>query len=1058
MRSGIRTRPGVGRWWRGWAAVLAGVMVATGAQVPAQADDSVEFDDAAAHAALFSAAVQLTGPDTAGVKNAVLTAELLDWRRVNPSASSEQIAAHVALTRNRADKAVPDGDGDSKSRFALMSAVAAGIGVKDKDEQGGDAPVLNGPHLREILTSTVGVQGANVVKDALNLVRGGFQDAAWNAHIRGATDATFAALRRTATTDAALATGWDAAFAARTGTSVRASEAALLAIQIHPPQPSNPGTIGHYVPLAQIKAARGDKDNYRSFVQQQATRVLQVLDQNANTRTTEVIHYSTTYLIHGNSPDEATRNAEKQKTDSNKILFEGLGKSVSILSTLMGFTDEKFGGQLKIVGDAMVTSVSAINTYMTTVLNAGLGTAASVMGTAVMTGNLLGAGMSLVKLFTGVDDDPHAMILAEIQKLHLRIDQLAKGMDQRFDRIETALNVMYGDLVGLLGDLSKSVAEVRAKIGEIATQLQTIERKMDSMALAIHVALEGIAKSDLNKVINTYVHYEAITGRPMASYSDYHEKAEAPTFDFATSTAMSPGTFTVPEGTSLDDPVTVLNTNLPEASINYLTTWAAKEFHLPYSNPRVANPAAWGTAARTYNILQLQNPEFAGQILAYRAAEIATTGDEINKQVRQFSAPGEGGGTNKLFTELVGNYRTAMEGWAKQADGIRGAVMWNGVGVPMPEYDLWGKPDQAIEAKIPEASTMPACSGYLGNRAIPATLRRSTLPNPFHLADHGLPTDKRPQFATCFEAQFVNVVENQTPRLQTSSGDLQITVRSRVRWHGGEWQDAQTATQVFPVGVFCSMRVVNNEPSGYCHDEKYFLDERWNASYRTAFESAPVPPIGAVAQTAYNKAAAMLAGRQKYFYTVMVNGSGVNRPVEFKWDNARLLWERGQEVTTAIRLLQAYSELGWASALERDDALNALLFGEHGLPGDWAAPRTDVDQSHNLHFGKTFQLALANYAGCVQEGWDPCANDKFDFRPQHEMVRYGVDCEQVEVEGKPRDPISACIVSAASLRSEQLSGRYDHWSARIEAGSHVEGLPKVKALVDSTRATNTNVH
>ncbi|QOC91295.1 hypothetical protein [Micromonospora craniellae] len=74
------------------------------------------------------------------------------------------------------------------------------------------------------------------------------------------------------------------------------------------------------------------------------------------------------------------------------------------------------------------------------------------------------------------------------------------------------------------------------------------------------------------------------------------------------------------------------------------------------------------------------------------------------------------------------------------------------------------------------------------------------------------------------------------------------------------------------------------------------------------------------------------------------------------------------------------------------------------------------------------------------------------------MSRYGVDCEQVEVEGKPRDPVSACIVSAASLSLEQLSDRYDHWSGRIKAGSHVEGLPKMKALVDMTRATNTNLH
>ncbi|RIV40044.1 hypothetical protein D2L64_06905 [Micromonospora radicis] len=1035
------------------------MMVAAAVQVPARAADPVAFDDAAAHAALFSAAVQLTGPDSAGVKNAVVTAELLDWREANPTAGSEEITAHLALVRARADKAVPDGADDGQSRFGLAMAVLAGLGVRGESETDTDAPVLNGPQLRRVLTSTVGVEGANVVEDALDLVRGGFQDSAWNAQVREVMDQTFADLHRRASTDAALAIGWDAAFAARTSTSVRASAATLLGVRIHPPRPDNPGTIGHYVPLAAIKAASADRTSYRLLVQEQATRVLQVLDQDGVVRTTEVINYSTTYVLNGNTPDEATRAAEKQKTDSNKVIFEGLGKSVSILSTLMGFTDKAFAGHLQIIGDAMVTSVTAINTYMTTVLNAGLTTAATVLGTAVLTGNLLGAAMSLVKLFTGANSDPNAMIMAEIKKLQQQISRLADGMDKRFDRIETALNTMYGDLVGMLTELTRSVEEIKAKLGEITTQLHTIERKVDSMALAIHVALQSIAESPLRSVITTYVHHEAIASEPIPDYiNTYFPKAESPTFTFATLTAKDQGTYTVPEGTSLADPLSELDKYLPDGAINYLTAWAANRLGAQWPNARVANPAAWGTAARTYNILQLQNPAFAARVLGSRATAIAKVGDDINAQVRQFSAPAEDGGTNELFATLLQDYRDAMKAWAEQAEAVRRSVLWNGFDVPLPEYDLWGDADQQIAAKIAESSAMAACSGNLGSRAVPATLRRSTLPNPYHLADHGLPTDQRPQFATCFDAQFVNVVENDGPRLQTKSGDLQITVRSRVQWHGGAWHDAQTATRVFPVGVYCSMRVLNNEPSGYCYDETHFLNERWNASYRTAFESAPVPPVVDATETARKKAAAMLAGRQKYYYTVMVDGTGVNRPANFGWDSSRLLWEKGQAVTRAVRLLQAYSQLGWATALERDDALNGLLYGTHALPGDWTAPRTDVNQAVNQHFAGAFRHALAQYAGCRQEGWNPCADDVSGFEPQDDLPRYGADCAQVEVPGKPQDPVSACLVSAASLRSGQLSDRYAHWSGQIKTGSHVEGLPKVAALANMTRAANANLH
>ncbi|MER7169490.1 hypothetical protein ABT336_25950 [Micromonospora sp. NPDC000207] len=1020
-------------------------------QTPARADDPVPFDEHAVHGALFAAVVQLRDNGAAGLTDALLTAELLDWRAANPSADAAQITAHATGTRAAVAPVVPEGSGEERSRFALAMALLARLGATPSS-----GAVLTGPALRLFLDSTVGAEGANVVPDMLNLVRGGYQDAAWNARSRDVVRDTWVELHRRAKVDEALALGWDTAFTARTQTPVRTPVDTLLATRIHDPRPDgNSGTLGHYVPLTAIRAERDDPAAYRTLVQERAYAALAVLDASGRARIDEVVARATTYPLNGNpKPTQAVIDEEKRKTAENRTVFEGLGSTVSVLSTVMGFHDRKFGKQLETIGKAVVTSVTAINTYMTTILGQGLSAAATAMGTAVLTGNLLGAAVSLIGLFAG-GGDPNAAVQAEIGKLREQINRLAQGMDRRFDRIESALTEMYGNLIAQLDALTRSLDQVHANLGRIATQLQTIERKIDSMALATHAALEQIATDPLNSVITTYVHHKEITGQPIPDYiNTYFPKAESPTFEFATVRAQGQGTFTVPAGTSTVDPVSQLDLFLPEGSVNYLAQWAGQRVGGTWASGRVANAAAWKTAARTYNILQLQNPQYARQITPARAEAVAEAGDEINRRVRQFSAPGAGGATNALFTALVADYRTAVNAWREQADNVRLAVLWNGSDV-IPEYDLWGTPDQQIPAgnRIGDSGSIGPCTGTLGTRTVPSTLRHNTLPNPFQLAHHAMPPAHRPAFTSCYEAQFVNVVENEGPRFHTTSGDLQITVRSRVKWSGGDWQQVRSATRVFPIGVFCSWNVRSQEPDGYCYDERKYLDERWTGTYRPAFESSAIPAVDAQTTTARAKAASMLSGRQKYYYRVMLAGTGTAAPDPGTWDSAKVLWQRGKKVSDTLRLLQAYTELGWGTALESDDGLRGLLFGDQGLPADWSRPRSDTDQSANRHLHNAMARAVANYAECTQtDGWDPCQGDRSGFLPLADQGQYGPGCAQPTT--APRDPLSACLVGAAQVRADQLAARYTHWSGRVHAGTHVEGLPDVTATVDMTRAAS----
>ncbi|MFC8845270.1 MULTISPECIES: hypothetical protein [unclassified Micromonospora] len=1047
---------GRGRWS---AAALSAVLVVTMHQTPARAADPVPFDEQTVHGALFGAVVQLRDPGPTGLKDALLTAELLDWRTTHQAADAGQVAGHVAATRAAADVTVPDGGGDERSRFAVAMAVLARLALTS-----GTGAVTNGPALRGFLTSTVGAEGANVVPETLDLVRGGYQDAAWNARSRDLVRATWSELHRRAATDDALAAGWDTAFAGRTGTGVRTSVDTLLATKIHEPRAGgNTGTLGYYVPLAAIRDERDDATAYRALTQDRAYAALAVLDEGGRTRVEEVIARSTTYPVNENpKPDQAVIDAEKRKTAENKLIFEGLGSTVSVLSTLVGFVDPEFGKQLATIGKAVVTSVTAINTYMMTVLGQGLSAAATAMGTAVLTGNLLGAAVSLIGLFTG-GGDPNAAIRAEIGKLRDQINRLAQGMNRRFDRIESALKEMYANLITQLNELLKAIDEVRANLGRIATQLQSIERKIDSMALATHVSLENIARSGLNSVITTYVHHREITGQPIPDYvNTYYPKAESPTFKFATVDAAQEGTFTVPAGTSLADPVGALDIYLPEGSINYLSQWASATVGGTWTTGTVANPAAWNTAARVYNILQLENPTFAAQIIPGRAAAVADAGITINERVREFSRPAGDGTTNALFTRLMADYRNAVVAWNQQVEAVRKGVIWNGDDQPAPVHDMWGSPDQELPAanRIIENESIGGCTttGNRPSRSIPATLRRATLPNPFHLTNHAMPPGHKPTFSSCYEAQFVNVEENEGPRFHTWSGDLQITVRSRVKWATGDWQQVQTATRVFPIGTYCSWSTTSPTPSGYCYDENKYLNERWG-TYRSAFESAAIPVDAAQAASARAKAAAMLAGRQKYFYRVMRAGTGPNPPSPDTWAVAQTLWQRGKAVSNALRMLQAYSELGWAGALEQDDSLNALLFGANGLPADYTRPRSDADQSLNRHLYNAFTQAVVNYADCEQTvDWDACANDKSGFDPQANQGQYGVGCAQADIADKPREPVSACLAGGAAARLALLGQRYDHWSARVHSGTHTEGLPKVRAAVDMTRATNASVH
>ncbi|MEV0608844.1 hypothetical protein AB0I61_20985 [Polymorphospora rubra] len=1017
-----------------------------GLAAPARAADPVAYDEPGTHDALFAAAVGVRSTGTAGLVDTVVAAELLDWRGRNPAASRPEIQQHLTATTTAVTQAVRT---DDESPAKLLQLAAAMARLADTD-----GAYLGGPTVGAVLRSTTGEELAGIVPP-IEQVRTGTQEHVWDILFRGAHTQVWRTFHRHGAADADLAAVWNGAYGNRLGVVLGATATELAAL---------PELAGH-LDLAAITAKRGDKEAYETVVRAQLDAVLAALKARAETTVTAVVAASDRFPVDGpNKPTSTDEAAAKAAAEANKKALEGLGQAVSVLSFLAGLVDKPFGKQIETIGKAVVGAVSAISTYVTTISAATMTAASLALASITLVGGLVGAAMLLLPLFTGSGGADSA-VSQQIAQLRDQVTRLAAGLDKRFDRIEKMLGAMYDGLTAQLTALARENVEVKAQLTVIAGQLLVLDQRVDALALASQAAFEEVAQKPLKTTIDRYVHRETRGVPAIGSYDVYFDEADSPTRTFAVDDARR-APYVVPVGAPLTDPVATVDLHLPSGSIDYLARWAGQRgialTPAPGDQPaaEVANPAAWLLGARANLIIALQNPTYAGQLAATETETTIAAGDAVNRRVRQFSAPAADGDTNALFKTLLADYTSALAGWSTALAEVGRAVRWVETDR---DYDMWGSPDQAVPAggRVADVATMPYCENTGRAVSTPTNVNRSTLPNAFHLGNYAMPPGHRPELRSCLEASYENLRTTTGPRFEITSGTLKLVARQQAKWVGGQWRDVRTVTWRTGLSEICSWTVRDPIPTGYCHEPDHFVTKNWTSTYRSKLETAgTVVDDPGVLEEARVKVRAMLTGKQKYFYRVAALGTGTERPPAGSWSPSQQLWDAGHKVTDAVRMLQIFSELGWASALERDDLMNAQLFGDRALPADFGLPRSQ--NSHDpgsQYLRNAFHRAVANYAPCQQYlDWDPCQGDLTGHDPRYNQERFGPECALSTAAGRPIDPLGSCVFQAAQAGAATLAERYRDWSGRVKGGTHREGLPAVTTVVDLLRATNEHVH
>jgi len=146
-----------------------------------------------------------------------------------------------------------------------------------------------------------------------------------------------------------------------------------------------------------------------------------------------------------------------------------------------------------------------------------------------------------------------------------------------------------------------------------------------------------------------------------------------------------------------------------------------------------------------------------------------------------------------------------------------------------------------------------------------------------------------------------------------------------------------------------------------------------------------------------------------------------------------------------VRVLRAYTALGFGRALEQDDLLPLLLTGAERLPSD---------QSGDSMIAATVQRGRDVYCPgnvCIFTGpYNPMAGQPF-LDTAHCTVPAGGTAH------RSADPVGNCLLGNQLYRIKALQDRYEAHSAELAAGTYTEGMPEIVTQVALLRIVDAAI-
>jgi hypothetical protein len=630
---------------------------------------------------------------------------------------------------------------------------------------------------------------------------------------------------------------------------------------------------------------------------------------------------------------EKTQAEAKKKAEEYQLKIDAAKAGISIISTIAGQIDPKVGKQIGAVGNATVTVADSLNKWVKA--TAGLTTLNKIfsLSSVVATGNMLGAVMSVISIFGPSEPPPEQLILEEIGRLREQIDQVRTEMHDRFDRIDQGLNLIYTDMHARFNQIDIQLGKINGNILEIQQALVTLDTKLSRIERNNFELLNTLARRPLLEAINGGLGYEERTGAPMP-------KAEFNAFEntlhsHATIFAFDPLNAGPTQRDYSDGGLfTELSAYPLDANLNYLNGWLQVNGLPAITNKPLPSPRDWLFVSRAYTQLGLENPAYMREVNPQRHATIEEIGVELEQATQKLSTQlTQAGplGNSVLFSTVITHYQSKLDSLDSSIQALESAflndVRTNQLQRSEP-FDLYGGIDQPLSYLTPELTTA-TCGNPDGHGSYPAPANlRSLIPHfdRLNLADYL----KLGKLKVCISDLWTDIeeicVEPDPEQPDKPTGCYPYKARH-----------LSYVTVAFDSVPILWLTIDEGELSIPRTGPDYkFTRNHWN-SYKPMFEAftAGETSLEAVAAVSAQLEAALGGYQQALYGQVLTEMSqGALKPLV-------------TELGGSKALLDATTTLGLPRAVQADEFLHALLYGNQQLVDD-----SQIRQSYALRLAQ----------------------------------------------------------------------------------------------------------
>ncbi|MFB9177679.1 hypothetical protein ACFFX1_05990 [Dactylosporangium sucinum] len=994
-------------WQRMLTALLAVLTIGTAATVPVTpahaADGPVVVNTDTLRDGLFSAYMRSRTNGKEGLRHLFLSAYLYGYRQKNPGVSQATLLKRiVSMDAYYTSNMGADDLDRSVYKYAMKLLELSAL----HPEAATAAPIIK-LLVEETLGQQMSANGAML--DEITAAQ--FQYAFFSqAH--GIQDRIWGLVAQQGRTDADFTHAWDAYFGTRYTVSAAASQDQLMADPI----------VGTFVNTQALLDHAQNSSEFQAEAREMLQRLLAEINARTAAATESAGEVNLYFPVQGANPDLAEQQRREQEAAERQEWLDGAAAGVHLLATLVSFADPRAAEIVAGTGRAALQIASAVNAFLPALASKGLTAALTSMSGIGLAANVLGAIQALVPLFGGAQPTIEDIILDQLNALREQVSDLTEQMHDRFDRVESALVEIYDTMNAKFDELLELQHATQERLARITRELAELTKKVDFWGQALYFDRQTQERLVVEEVINQYASYRTRTGGRELTFEEYY--AQVSKLQFAATNRSVNVPMAAPVGSG--DPATVLGLYGFNGSVAYLNDYARRNLGLTAAATQVPAIEYWLMAAEGYKVLLAQNPERAKEVVGV-TDQVLASGEAIQDSVRLFSQPRPAGSPerlNPMFTRLVDDYRATGFAIVQRLHAIRDAQQQYRWG-----YTMFGRPDQTVEKPSAEPAAISSCgAGSVPQRSRPANVVSLDL-QPMWVAVAGRPNTPA---TVCYLAEWVNVTGPEDPdgtRPYTRNADLEVTFRVQQQWDPGqppvvarEWK------KVYPYGRIEQYYPPNRGGQSFVITPIQAMNTGWVSTYKAQFEQSAAYDNSSEPYLRQRVRDWLYQQAGQYYATVVKELTTPGQP----------LYDLSAQLTERVRLLQAYTKLGFATSVRQDELIGVHLFGFARIPSELGGSQVLAP----------FVQARDNYCERVDGDGVCVVRKQGDPDPRAGQSPKLVPCTWAEY----NDPIERCLNWMVDYRSTQLRQRLETASVRLATvPGYTEGIPEVDDVLQSLR-------